>query len=71
MQYLMVTINSLFLHFVLLVTNWLPDNVVFLRFRGFLAGFFLNGSCKNLRLGRNVTFYNPSKIFISDNVYIA
>ena len=67
----MVKIDSILLHFVLLFTNWLPDNIIFLKLRGFLAGFFLNGSCKNLRLGRNITFYNPSKIIISVNVYIA
>lgn len=59
------------LHFVLLVTNWLPDNVVFLRLRGFLASFFFKRCGKNLRLGRNISFYQPSKITIGDNVYIA
>ena len=59
------------LHFVLLLTNWLPDNVVFLRFRGWLASFFLGQCGKDLRLGRDITFYNPSQIMIGDHVYIA
>jgi acetyltransferase-like isoleucine patch superfamily enzyme len=59
------------LHFVLLLTNWLPDNVVFLRLRGFAARFFLGTCGCDLRLGRNVTFYNPSKVHIGSHVYIA
>jgi acetyltransferase-like isoleucine patch superfamily enzyme len=58
------------LHFVLLLTNWLPDNVPFLKLRGWLAGHFL-GSCGNgLELGRNITFYNPSKIHVGSRVYV-
>lgn len=59
------------LHFILLLTNWLPDNVVFLRLRGALARRFLGSCGGNLRLGRNVTFYNPSKIHVGKNVYVA
>ena len=59
------------LHFVLLFTNWLPDNVIFLRFRGWLASHFLGSCGKDLRIGRNVTFYNPSQIHFGKNVYIA
>ena len=59
------------LHFVLLLTNWLPDNVIFLRLRGFLARPFLGKCGKNFRLGRNITFYNPSKISVGRDVYIA
>ncbi len=59
------------LHFVLKITNWLPDNVFFIRFRGKLAKPFFKKCGKNLGIGRNVTFYNPSKITIGDNVYIA
>jgi acetyltransferase-like isoleucine patch superfamily enzyme len=56
---------------VLLLTNWLPDNVIFFRLRGALARPFLGACRKNLRLGRNLTFYNPSRIYIGENVYIA
>ncbi len=59
------------LHFVLLFSNWLPDNVFFLRLRGFLASFFFKQCGKNLRLGRNITFYNPANISIGSDVYIA
>jgi acetyltransferase-like isoleucine patch superfamily enzyme len=59
------------MHFVLLLTNWLPDNVLFMRLRGALAKYFLGSCGVNFRLGRNVTFYNPSRIFIENNVYIA
>jgi maltose O-acetyltransferase len=59
------------LHFVLLLTNWLPDNVVLIRLRGFLARPFLGVCGPDLRLGRNISFYNPSKINIGAHVYIA
>lgn len=59
------------LHFVLLFTNWLPDNVVILRLRGGLVRPFLGSCGKNLRLGRCVTFYNPSAIHMGRDVYIA
>lgn len=59
------------LHFVLIFTNWLPDNVVFIRFRGALARPFFGQCGRKLGLGRNVTFYNPSLIVIGDWVYIA
>lgn len=59
------------LHLVLLLTAWLPDNVVILRLRGFLAHFFLKSCGRNFRLGRSVTFYNPSKIEIGNDVYVA
>ncbi len=59
------------LHFVLFFTNWLPDNVIFLRLRGTLARPFLGSCGANLRLGRCITFYNPSAIHIGKDVYIA
>lgn len=59
------------LHFLLLLTNWLPDNVPLMLFRGALARPFLNACGPGLSLGRDITFYNPSKISIGRNVYIA
>ena len=59
------------LHFVLLFTNWLPDNVIFLQIRGFLVKPFFGSCGSNLRLGRNITFYNPTNIHIGNDVYIA
>jgi maltose O-acetyltransferase len=58
-------------HFVLLLTNWLPDNVPFLALRGALLRPFLGSCGKNLRLGRNVTFYNPSAVRLGRDVYVA
>lgn len=59
------------LHFFFLVSNWLPDNVIFLRLRGALARHFLGSCGSNLRLGRNVTFYNPSNVHLGRDIYIA
>lgn len=59
------------LHFVLLFTDWLPDNVIFLRLRGWLAHFFFGACGRNLRLGRRLTFLNPEQIFLGNDVFIA
>ena len=59
------------MHFVLLLTNWLPDNTPFLRLRGLLASPFLGSCGANLRLGRNITLYNPSRIHFGRDVYVA
>jgi maltose O-acetyltransferase len=59
------------LHFILWFTNWFPDNVIFLRIRGYLVRFFFKKCGRDLRIGRNVTFYNPSNIEIGNSVYIA
>lgn len=59
------------LHIVLLLTNWLPDNVFFIRVRGFLARPFFKKCGRKLGIGRHVVFYDPSKIVIGDWVYIA
>lgn len=59
------------LHFTLLLTNWLPDNVMFLRLRGYLIKPFFKKCGNNLRVGRNNTFYNSYNIILGDNVFIA
>ena len=59
------------LHFVLMFTNWFPDNVIFLRIRGYLASPFFGKCGRDLRLGRNLTFYNCKNIQIGNHVYIA
>lgn len=59
------------MHFVLVLTNWLPDNVAFIRMRGWLARPFFGKCGKKLGLGRNLTFYNCSNISIGNWVYIA
>jgi len=59
------------LHLVLLLTNWLPDMTIFLRLRGLLACPFFRSCGRNLRLGRDVSFYNPAAISIGSDVYMA
>ena len=59
------------LHFLLLFTNWLPDNVFFLRVRGALIRPFFGKCGHDLRIGRNVQFHNPELIKLGDHVYIA
>lgn len=59
------------MHFILLFTNWLPDNVFFIRLRGTLISPFFKKCGKKLGVGRNVTFYDPSKIEIGNWVYVA
>ena len=59
------------MHLVYLLTNWLPDNVVFIRLRGGMARPFFKKCGKRLGIGRNVCFYNPSSIEIGDDVYVA
>lgn len=59
------------LHFVLWLTNWFPDNVSLIQLRGWLASPFFKKAGKNLQIGRNVTFYNPSQIVFGNNVYVA
>lgn len=63
--------HDLPLHLVLTLSNWLPDSTPFLRLRGALAGPFFGSCGKDLRLGRNLTFYNPSQILFGNNIYIA
>lgn len=58
-------------HFVLFFTNWLPDNVVFIKLRGWLLSFFVKSAGKNLKIGRDITIYNPSMITFGENVYVA
>lgn len=59
------------LHFVLALTNLLPDNTPFLMLRGRLVGLFLGSCGDDLQLGRNVVFYNPSQIHLGKHVYLA
>lgn len=59
------------MHFVLLLTNWLPDNVIFMKMRGLLTRPFFKSCGYGVTLGRDITFYNPSKITLGNKVYIA
>ena len=58
------------LFFVLRLTNWLPENMVFIEFRGYLASFFFKSCGKRLRIQRNVSITNPKNIVIGNNVTI-
>jgi len=59
------------LHFILLLTNWLPDNIQVLRLRGILAKPFFGSCGSDFRLGRSIYFYNPSSVYLGSNIYIA
>ena len=59
------------MHFVLWITNFLPDNVVFIKLRGRLASLFFKKCGRRLGLGRNVCIYNPSSVEVGNDVYIA
>jgi acetyltransferase-like isoleucine patch superfamily enzyme len=52
-------------------TNWLPENQITIRLRGFLIKPFFCKCGKNFQIARNITFLNPHGITIGDNVYIA
>lgn len=58
------------LHFFLLMTNWLPDNVIFMRLRGALARPFFGSCGKHLTLERNLDFRYPNNIFLGEQVFI-
>ncbi len=59
------------LWFILLSTNWMPDNRITIRIRGFMASFFIKKCGKNFALGRDVTLLNTYNLLVGDNVYIA
>src|SRR5690606_30851225 len=59
------------LWFVLLITNWLPDNRVTIRLRGWLASPFFKKCGKRLELGRDLTILNSFNIEVGDDVYFA
>ncbi|MBD1423770.1 acyltransferase [Sphingobacterium chuzhouense] len=59
------------LWFVLLITNWLPDNRFTIKLRGTLARPFFKRCGKRLELGRDLTLLNSYNIEIGNDVYIA
>lgn len=59
------------LHFVLWFTGFLPDNVIFLRLRGWLAKYFFGYCGKDLRLGRGIVIHNPINIHLGNHVFFA
>lgn len=65
------------LHFILFFTNWLPDNVIFLRLRGFLSRPFFGSCGHSLNIGRDVyidygcVFMAIDKISVGDEVMLS
>lgn len=59
------------IHFLLVLTNWLPDNVIFVRLRGYLIRHFFGSCGSNLRVSRNNTFYNSKLIHLGSDIFIA
>lgn len=59
------------LWFVLLITNWLPDNRITIRIRGFMASPFFKKCGKRLTLGRNLTILNSNEMCLGNDIYIA
>ena len=59
------------LHVVMLLTSWLPNNTIFFFFFLALCRPFFAACGSNLRLGRNITFYDARSIRLGKNVYIA
>jgi maltose O-acetyltransferase len=59
------------LHLVYLLTNWLPDNVKVLQWRGAWMRPFLGSCGRGLEVGRNVTFHDPAKVHLGEDVYIS
>lgn len=58
------------LHFILLFTNWFPNNVALIKLRGTMARPFFKSCGKGLQIQRNVTFYNSSQMIIGRDVVI-
>ncbi len=59
------------LHFIMALTGWFPNNIIFYRIRGFLARPFFGSCGANFRINRNIEFLNSSSIHIGNNVYMA
>jgi len=59
------------LWFVQLLTDWLPDNRITIKIRGYFASFCIKKCGRNFTLGSRVTLNNPQSLYIGDHVYIA
>jgi len=54
-----------------LLTNWLPENRITLRFRGSLTRPFLSRCGRNFQLGAYVTLRETHRMEVGNDVYIA
>jgi maltose O-acetyltransferase len=61
----------LWLHFVTLVTGWLPDLKPVMRMRGFLLRPSFKTCGRNFQMARRVTINFPNRLEIGSDVYIA
>lgn len=59
------------LYLVLRLTNWLPDYLMFIEFRGFLVSFCIKSCGNRLRVQRNVSISSPNCLLIGSKVTIA
>src|SRR6266404_3238994 len=59
------------LHFALLFTGWLPDNVAFYRLRGAVAARSFGSCGRNLKIGRNLFVHQPRNLRLGDDVFMA
>jgi maltose O-acetyltransferase len=59
------------LNFIIVLTNWFPDSIIFYRIRGLLARPFFGSCGANFRINRHIEFLNASSIKIGKNVFIA
>lgn len=56
---------------ITILTNFLPDNGLAIRLRGFLISLFLPGRPKRLLIGRDVTLLSINRLKLGNHVYIA
>lgn len=64
-------IKAVYLHFVLLLTSWLPDVTPVLKLRGFLARPAFRRCGPNLQIARHVYIGYSSNMEVGRDVYIA
>jgi acetyltransferase-like isoleucine patch superfamily enzyme len=55
----------------MLLTAWLPDNRLAIRWRGCLVALFLPGRPRRLEIGRDVTLLGLDKLRLGEDVYLA
>lgn len=57
--------------FVWLVTFFLPDTALIMRFRGRLYSVLMKGTCRNFQVSNGARLYGLQNINVGDDVYIA
>lgn len=64
-------LKYLWIHFVMLITGWLPDVTPVLKLRGLLARMAFQKCGHNLQMARNVYIAFPDRLNIGRDVYLA